>query len=93
MARLSKEREAEIRACHSVGFSRGRIDEVFAELDAVRTERDAYKLLAQGRAELLAAYRTGGTPRESTFAKLDKAIDAIDAIEAALKTAPKAEKT
>lgn len=44
-----------------------------SEVDRLRDERDAWKALAEGRAGLLACYRTGSQPSNALFIRLDKA--------------------
>ncbi len=50
-------------------------------LKRLEAERDAWRELAQGRAELLVCYRTGSHRRA------DKALERIERAEAALKEA------
>lgn len=49
-------------------------------LRTAEAARDAYKMLAEGRACVCAAYRAGGSPKESVFKKIDKAKEMLVAL-------------
>lgn len=46
------------------------VTQLRSQVERMRTELDAYKMLSEARAEMLMAYRTGKLVKESTFEKL-----------------------
>jgi hypothetical protein len=52
--------------------------ELLDRIAAMTAERDAWKMLAEGRTGLLTAYRIGGRPPEGALRKIEKAKAALE---------------
>lgn len=53
------------------------LDRLRSALEAEEKENAALRLLLEGKDELLASYRTGRNPRESTWTKIESANKAL----------------